>query len=106
MSSIATLGHHSKSINEETYWSGNQDQSVYAISKYGAEMEVWRGTQEGIPMIIVNPGVIIGQGFGILVADYYLNWLTRSILCSQWSYCLCRCERCCFGNDAIDEFIN
>ena len=63
VSSIATLGHHSKNINEETYWSGNQDQSVYAISKYGAEMEVWRGTQEGIPTVIVNPGVIIGPGF-------------------------------------------
>ena len=63
VSSIATLGHHSKKINEETYWSGNQDQSAYAISKYGAEMEVWRGTQEGIPTVIVNPGVIIGPGF-------------------------------------------
>lgn len=63
VSSIATLGHHSKSINEENYWSGNQDQSVYAISKYGAEMEVWRGTQEGVPTVIVNPGVIIGPGF-------------------------------------------
>ena len=63
VSSISTLGHNSNSINEETFWSGNKDQSAYAISKYGAEMEVWRGTQEGIPAVIVNPGVIIGPGF-------------------------------------------
>jgi nucleoside-diphosphate-sugar epimerase len=37
--------------------------SDYAISKYGAEMEVWRGQQEGLDVIIVNPGVIVGPGF-------------------------------------------
>lgn len=63
VSSVATLGYHSKSISEETHWQGDQDQNVYAISKFGAEMEVWRGTQEGVPAVIVNPGVIIGPGF-------------------------------------------
>jgi nucleoside-diphosphate-sugar epimerase len=33
--------------------------SDYAISKYGAEMEIWR-QQEGLDVIIVNPGIIIG----------------------------------------------
>jgi nucleoside-diphosphate-sugar epimerase len=33
------------------------------ISKYGAEMEIWRGQQEGLDVIIVNPGIIIGPGF-------------------------------------------
>ena len=50
------------SVKGET-WDGNQDQSVYAISKYGAEMEVWRGIQEGVPAVIVNPGVVLGPGF-------------------------------------------
>lgn len=63
VSSIASLGYDSRTINEETHWQGNQDQNVYAISKFGAEMEVWRGTQEGVPAVIVNPGVIIGPGF-------------------------------------------
>ena len=63
VSSIATLGYNPERIDEETHWSGNQDQSVYAISKYGAEMEVWRGTQEGLSTVIVNPGVVIGPGF-------------------------------------------
>jgi len=26
-------------------------------------MEVWRASQEGIPVVIVNPGVILGAGF-------------------------------------------
>ena len=26
-------------------------------------MEVWRASQEGVPVVIVNPGVIIGAGF-------------------------------------------
>jgi len=63
VSSIATLGYNPEHIDEETHWRGNQDQSVYAISKYGAEMEVWRGTQEGVSTVIVNPGVVIGSGF-------------------------------------------
>lgn len=35
----------------------------YAITKYGAEMEVWRGAQEGLDVVIVNPGIILGPGF-------------------------------------------
>jgi hypothetical protein len=33
--------------------------SDYAISKYGAEMEIWRGQQEGLDAQL-NPGIIIG----------------------------------------------
>ena len=63
VSTIATLGYDADCIDEETHWSGNQNQSVYAISKYGAEMEVWRGIQEGVSTVIVNPGVVLGPGF-------------------------------------------
>ena len=35
--------------------------SDYAITKYGAEMEVWRGQQEGLSVVIVNPGIIFGS---------------------------------------------
>ena len=64
VSSISTLGkkeNHSH-INEETHWNPDADNSVYGISKYGAEMEVWRGTQEGLKTVIVNPGLILGPG--------------------------------------------
>ncbi|MFV0541882.1 MAG: NAD-dependent epimerase/dehydratase family protein [Aestuariibaculum sp.] len=64
VSSIATLGEPIKNepITETSIWNPEGDHSVYAITKYGAEMEVWRGTQEGLKAIIVNPGVILGAG--------------------------------------------
>jgi len=64
VSSIATFGKAAKDITtEETPWNPDDDNNVYAISKYGAEMEVWRGTQEGLDAVIINPGVILGSGF-------------------------------------------
>ncbi|MDI6049724.1 NAD-dependent epimerase/dehydratase family protein [Flavobacterium sp. XS2P24] len=66
VSSIATLGDllpHEKFITEETEWNPEKPHNDYAISKYGAEMEIWRGQQEGLSVIIVNPGVILGPGF-------------------------------------------
>jgi dihydroflavonol-4-reductase len=66
VSSIAALGDlaaHENLITEETEWNPEKPHSDYAISKYGAEMEIWRGQQEGLQVIIVNPGVIIGPGF-------------------------------------------
>lgn len=64
VSSIATLGDpkNGELSTEKTEWSPEIDNSVYAITKYGAELEVWRGTQEGLDAVIVNPGVIIGPG--------------------------------------------
>ncbi|MFD0990222.1 NAD-dependent epimerase/dehydratase family protein [Mariniflexile jejuense] len=64
VSSIATLGKPvtNEFITEETAWNPEDDNNVYAITKYGAEMEVWRGTQEGLNTVIVNPGVILGAG--------------------------------------------
>lgn len=66
ISSTAALGDlaaHESVITEETEWNPEKPHSDYAISKYGAEMEIWRGQQEGLAIIIVNPGVIIGPGF-------------------------------------------
>ncbi|MEO6175547.1 MAG: NAD-dependent epimerase/dehydratase family protein [Flavobacterium circumlabens] len=63
VSSIAALGDlapHETIITEETEWNPEKPHSDYAISKYGAEMEVWRGLQEGLDVIIINPGVILG----------------------------------------------
>ncbi len=63
VSSIAALGDlaaHETYITEETDWNPEKPHSDYAISKYGAEMEVWRAHQEGLDVIIVNPGVILG----------------------------------------------
>jgi nucleoside-diphosphate-sugar epimerase len=66
VSSIAALGDTKEGetvITEETDWNPEKLHGDYAISKYGAEMEVWRGFQEGLEIVIVNPGVIFGYGF-------------------------------------------
>ena len=63
LSSIATLAKTPNwPITEENHWDPNVTNSVYAITKYGGEMEVWRGTQEGLDAIILNPGIILGAG--------------------------------------------
>ena len=64
VSSTATLGpSESNTINESNHWNPEAENSVYAITKHGAEMEVWRATQEGLDAVIVNPGIILGGGF-------------------------------------------
>ncbi|WP_281297619.1 NAD-dependent epimerase/dehydratase family protein [Flavobacterium limnophilum] len=66
VSSISALGdlkENEKIITEEAEWNPEKPHSDYAISKYGAEMEIWRGQQEGLETVIVNPGVILGPGF-------------------------------------------
>lgn len=66
VSSIAAIGHTENPndlINETTPWNPEEDNNVYRITKYGAELEVWRGTQEGLNAVIVNPGVVLGAGY-------------------------------------------
>lgn len=64
ISSVAALGRaeNNGTIDENTKWQNSKDNSFYAISKYGAEMEIWRGVHEGIDAIIVNPSIILGSG--------------------------------------------
>jgi len=65
VSSIAAIGEDPKKefTTEENEWVGNEKNNGYAITKYGAEMEVWRASQEGVDVVVVNPGVILGSGF-------------------------------------------
>jgi nucleoside-diphosphate-sugar epimerase len=65
VSSVATLGRAENNdvSTEETYWVPSGKNSVYAISKYSAEREVWRGMEEGLNAVIINPSVILGPGF-------------------------------------------
>ena len=66
VSSIAALGdlkEYETTVSETTEWNPEVSHSDYAISKYGAEMELWRGQQEGLNSVILNPGIILGPGF-------------------------------------------
>ncbi|MCU0370166.1 MAG: NAD-dependent epimerase/dehydratase family protein, partial [Bacteroidales bacterium] len=63
VSSIAALGRPENLtdvIDEDLVWKTSRNNSVYAVSKYGAEREVWRGTAEGLDAVIVNPSIILG----------------------------------------------
>ena len=63
VSSTASIGGQSHTIvSEETKWKQSPKTSGYAISKYSAEKEVWRGVEEGLDCVIVNPSVIFGAG--------------------------------------------
>jgi len=65
ISSIAALGRNKTSnrLDEQAEWQGDKGQSHYSISKYLAEMEVWRGIAEGLNAAMINPSVILGSGF-------------------------------------------
>ncbi len=64
VSSIAALGMTEKGnlTDENCKWIDNKGKSAYALSKYLSEMEVWRGMQEGLHAVIVNPSVVLGPG--------------------------------------------
>ncbi len=64
VSTVGALGYEAdgKIIDEKTPWDTSSKKSVYSVSKYEAERELWRGMAEGLEAVIVNPGVIIGPG--------------------------------------------
>jgi len=64
VSSIAALGSRkdNKPVNEADKWEYDPKMSNYALSKYKSELEVWRGINEGLDAVIVNPSVIMGLG--------------------------------------------
>lgn len=65
VSSVAAIGRmaDSKIISEKNKWENSGENTQYAISKYLAEQEVWRGTIEGLPAVMINPTIVVGAGF-------------------------------------------
>ncbi len=78
ISSIAALGRKKDEfkINENALWEDSEMNTHYAKSKYLAELEVWRGIEEGLPAFIVNPSVVLGPG----------NWENGSTKIFQYVY--------------------
>lgn len=62
VSSIAACGKEKENnnINESSNWNGDLNRSSYSLSKYYSEQEVWKGIQQGLNAVIVNPGVVLG----------------------------------------------
>lgn len=63
VSSVAAIGRSSelRIIDEEFKWIESPTNTEYAVSKYWAELEAWRGEQEGLELIVVNPSVLLGK---------------------------------------------
>ena len=65
VSSIAALGSPEEgedTVTENTAWSPEEKRSAYSISKFNSELEVWRGIEEGLKAVIINPSIILGPG--------------------------------------------
>lgn len=61
VSSVAALGRtkgHTR-IDETNKWVDNASHTDYATSKYYGELEVFRGQEEGLSTVIINPSVIL-----------------------------------------------
>lgn len=64
VSSIGALGQSKEgsTVTEETPWCAQNTSSIYSNSKYAAEQEVWKVSNAGLPVVIVNPGIVLGAG--------------------------------------------
>lgn len=64
VSSTAAIGDSLKDgeRHEESVWLEDKGKAAYTLSKRHAEVEVYRGIEEGLDAVIVNPGIIIGPG--------------------------------------------
>lgn len=66
VSSTAAIGSDSQATDglkrESNLWNPNDEVSGYSLSKFSAEKEVWRASEEGLRVSIVNPSVMFGPG--------------------------------------------
>lgn len=72
LSSIAALGRPESPaglITEETLWQDSPYNTFYGYTKYLGEKEVWRGGEEGLSVLVFNPGIILGP---------YIDWTKGS----------------------------
>ncbi len=62
VSSVAALGRkrNNTTVTENVKWEDSANPSVYGMSKYLGELEVWRAMSEGLNAVIVNPVIILG----------------------------------------------
>lgn len=82
-SSIAALGGMKQGkmyIDETTLLEDMSTTSPYGQSKFLAENQVWRGSELGLEVVVVNPGVILGvgdfsSGGSMLVVPFLLKGL-------------------------------
>lgn len=81
VSSIAALGRSSDGawISEKSEWTDSPLNTRYAITKHLAEMEVWRGFEEGLRGAVLNPGIILGAGDGHSGSNVFFREVGRGL---------------------------
>lgn len=64
ISSVAALGRSesNKPLDEKTKWEESEFNTAYARSKYLSELQVWRGVEEGLNAVVLNPSIVLGPG--------------------------------------------
>lgn len=64
VSSTSALGkaRDGEPLDESAKWVVDHQNSDYSVSKFMAEREVWRAREEGLPVVIVNPCIVLGAG--------------------------------------------
>ena len=63
VSSVAALGRKpGEPVHEDVPFEDGRDVSHYARSKFAAELEAWRGQEEGLRVLAVNPVIVLGEG--------------------------------------------
>lgn len=64
ISSVAALGRPGKTgvVDETNKWVESKWNTNYGESKYLAELEVWRGSEENLNTAIINPSLVLGPG--------------------------------------------
>ncbi|WP_291780144.1 NAD-dependent epimerase/dehydratase family protein [Cecembia sp.] len=79
ISSVAALGRNPElnTLDEEHKWIDSDWNTPYAISKHYADLEVWRGVQEGLKAMLFYPSILMGklsyQRSSTQIYDYILD---------------------------------
>lgn len=81
VSSVAAIGRTSakQRLNETADWVDSEYNTAYAKSKYRAEMEVWRGIEEGLDAVIVNPVIVLGAGSAAMSSGTLFGTVQRGV---------------------------
>jgi dihydroflavonol-4-reductase len=91
-SSIAAVGSSDKDdgapeSNEQTVFTEWQRHNVYMESKHLAELECRRGVAEGLDVVMVNPGVVIGRNSGRALPGSSSNEVLRMMYDGRLPFC-------------------
>ena len=81
VSSVSALGKapDNEPVTEETSWVPSGKLTAYSRSKFFSEMEVWRGVEEGLNAVVVNPSIIVGPGNWKSGSPAFFRFISRGM---------------------------